>query len=107
MEGEEGAHGLPEIVVTAKDYVAEIRALSMPFSKLPSLRNITRYATFIVQKAVVEIILMPIYESEFLGFSYGFRPGRGAHDALDALAVGITEHKVNLKIAQLSLLMGG
>ncbi len=61
----------------------------------------------IVQKAVVEIILMPIYESEFLGFSYGFRPGRGAHDALDALAVGITEHKVNLKIAQLSLLMGG
>ena len=49
----------------------------------------------IVQKAVVEIILMPIYESEFLGFSYGFRPGRGAHDALDALAVGIEEHKVS------------
>ena len=49
----------------------------------------------IVQKAVVEIILMPIYESEFLGFRYGFRPGRGAHDALDALAVGIEEHKVS------------
>ncbi len=31
----------------------------------------------------------------FLGFSYGFRPGRGAHDALDALAVGITGKKVN------------
>ena len=36
-----------------------------------------------------------IYESDFLGFSYGFRPGRGAHDALDALAVGITGKKVN------------
>ena len=43
----------------------------------------------IVQKAVTETILTPIYEAEFLGFSYGFRPGRGAHDALDALAVGI------------------
>ena len=42
----------------------------------------------IVQAAVV-IILTPIYEAEFLGFSYGFRPGRGQHDALDALAYGI------------------
>ena len=49
----------------------------------------------IVQKAVAEIILTPIYEAEFLGFSYGFRPGRGAHNALDALAVGITRRKVN------------
>ena len=49
----------------------------------------------IVQKAVAEIILTPIYEAEFLGFSYGFRPGRGAHDALDALAVGITRRKIN------------
>jgi hypothetical protein len=31
------------------------------------------------------------YEEEFLGFSYGFRPKRGQHDALDALAVGITD----------------
>ncbi|HTF40545.1 MAG TPA: reverse transcriptase domain-containing protein, partial [Propionibacteriaceae bacterium] len=44
----------------------------------------------IVQKAVVEI-LNAIYEVEFLGFSYGFRPGRGQHDALDALAVGLTK----------------
>ena len=43
----------------------------------------------IVQKAVADTILTPIYESEFLGFSYGFRPGRGAHNALDALVVGI------------------
>ena len=49
----------------------------------------------IVQKAVAEIILTPIYEAEFLGFSYGFRPGRGAHDALDALAVGIKRRKIN------------
>ena len=36
-----------------------------------------------------------IYEADFLGFSYGFRPGRGQHDALDALSVGITSRKVN------------
>lgn len=42
----------------------------------------------IVQAAVV-MILTPIYEAEFLGFSYGFRPGRSQHDALDALAFGI------------------
>ena len=49
----------------------------------------------IVQKAVTDIILVPIYESEFLGFSYGFRPGRGAHNALDALTVGIEQRKIN------------
>ena len=47
----------------------------------------------IVQKAVAETILTPIYESEFLGFSYGFRPGRGAHNALDAVAVGIERRR--------------
>jgi RNA-directed DNA polymerase len=39
--------------------------------------------------------LNAIYEEDFLGFSYGFRPGRGAHDAMDALVVGITTRKVN------------
>src|SRR5579875_2371316 len=48
----------------------------------------------IVQRAVVEV-LNAIYEEDFLGFSYGFRPGRKPHDALDALAVGISERKVN------------
>ena len=48
----------------------------------------------IVQRAVVEV-LNAIYEVDFLGFSYGFRPGRGPHDALDALAVGIERKKVN------------
>jgi RNA-directed DNA polymerase len=40
-------------------------------------------------------VLSAICEEDFLGFSYGFRPGRGAHDALDALAVGITRTKVS------------
>jgi group II intron reverse transcriptase/maturase len=48
----------------------------------------------IVQRAVVEV-LNAIYERDFLGFSYGFRPGRGQHDALDALAVGIGSRAVN------------
>ncbi len=47
----------------------------------------------IVQRAVVEV-LSAIYEQDFLGFSYGFRPGRSQHDALDALATGITRKKV-------------
>ena len=40
-------------------------------------------------------MLNAIYEEDFLGFSYGFRPGRSPHDALDALAVGIVRKKVN------------
>jgi group II intron reverse transcriptase/maturase len=48
----------------------------------------------IVQRAVVEV-LNAIYEEDFLGFSYGFRPGRSPHQALDALTVGITTKKVN------------
>ena len=39
---------------------------------------------------------MRIYEEDFLGFSYGFRPGRGAHDALDALSAAIYARKVEL-----------
>ena len=48
----------------------------------------------IVQRAVQEV-LSAIYEEDFLGFSYGFRPGRGQHDALDALVVGIGRRRVN------------
>jgi RNA-directed DNA polymerase len=47
----------------------------------------------IVQQAV-RMVLEPIYEAEFIGFSYGFRPKRSAHDALDALAIAIAG-KVN------------
>jgi RNA-directed DNA polymerase len=48
----------------------------------------------IVQRATAAV-LNAIYEEDFLGFSYGFRPGRGTHDALDALCVGIDHTKVN------------
>jgi len=48
----------------------------------------------IVQRALTDV-LNAIYEADFLGFSYGFRPGRSQHDALDALAVGIESRRVN------------
>ena len=48
----------------------------------------------IVQRATAAV-LNAIYEEDFLGFSYGFRPGRGAHDALDALVVAVQSRKVN------------
>ena len=48
----------------------------------------------IVQGAVA-MVLSAIYEVDFLGLSYGFRPGRAQHDALDALVVGISSRKVN------------
>ena len=48
----------------------------------------------IVQQAVTTV-LSAIYEEEFLGFSYGFRPGRGQHDAQDALATVITSQRVD------------
>ena len=48
----------------------------------------------IVQRAVV-MVLNAIYEEDFLGFLYGFRPGRSQHDALDALVTGIGNTKVN------------
>src|SRR5438552_5242865 len=48
----------------------------------------------VVQRAVV-MLLNAIYEEDFIGMSYGFRPGRGTHDALDALCVGIHGKKVS------------
>jgi group II intron reverse transcriptase/maturase len=48
----------------------------------------------VLQRAVVGV-LNAIYEMDFLGFSYGFRPGRSPHDALDALAVGVLRKRVN------------
>ena len=55
---------------------------------------ITALVDKIIQRAVVAV-LNAVYEEEFLGFSYGFRPRRSQHDALDALVVGITGKKVN------------
>jgi retron-type reverse transcriptase len=48
----------------------------------------------IVQRAAVEV-MNAIYETDFLGFSYGFRPGRSQHQALDALYTGLLTRKVN------------
>jgi len=48
----------------------------------------------ILQRAVVEV-LNAVYEQDFVGFSYGFRPGRSPHHALDALAAGIKRKRVN------------
>ena len=56
--------------------------------------GIAAFEDKIVQRAVVEI-LNAIYEADFFGFSYGFRPGRGQHDALDARAAGIENRAVN------------
>ena len=56
--------------------------------------GITALEDKIVQRALVAV-LNAIYEEDFLGLSYGFRPGRGQHDAMDALAVGIDTARVN------------
>lgn len=56
--------------------------------------GVTALEDKIVQRATVEV-LNAIYETDFLGFSYGFRPGRSQHDALDALYTGLLTKKVN------------
>ena len=48
----------------------------------------------LLQRAVADV-MNAVYEADFLGFSYGFRPGRGQHNALDALYMGLTARKVN------------
>jgi RNA-directed DNA polymerase len=48
-----------------------------------------------VVQHVVAQILTAIWETEFVGFSYGYRPGRSVHDALDALAVGLRQRRIN------------
>ena len=56
--------------------------------------GVTALEDKIVQRATVEV-LNAIYETDFLGFSYGFRPGRSQHNALDALFAGLLTKKVN------------
>jgi retron-type reverse transcriptase len=56
--------------------------------------GVTALEDKIVQRAAVEV-LNTIYETDFLGFSYGFRPGRSQHQALDALYTGLLTRKVN------------
>src|ERR1700726_765767 len=102
--------------LTRRDYEADLdrkiedlhdRVQRGPYRALPSRRQyipkpdgrqrpiaIAALEDKIVQRATAAV-LSTIYEEEFLGFSYGFRPGRGTHDAMDALLVGITSTKVN------------
>lgn len=56
--------------------------------------GVTALEDKLVQRAVVEV-MNAIYETDFVNFSYGFRPGRGQHDALDALYAGLLTRKVN------------
>ena len=56
--------------------------------------GVTSLEDKIVQRATVEV-LNAIYETDFLGFSYGYRPGKGQHDCLDALYVGLLTKKIN------------
>lgn len=56
--------------------------------------GVTALEDKIVQSATVQV-LNAVYETDFLGFSYGFRRGRGQHDALNALHVGLRQKKVN------------
>lgn len=56
--------------------------------------GVTALEDKLVQRATVEV-LNAIYETDFLGFSYGFRPARSPHDALDALYVGLLTRQVN------------
>ncbi len=56
--------------------------------------GVTALEDKVVQRATVEV-LNAIYETDFLGFSYGFRPGRSQHDALDALYAGLLTRPVN------------
>ena len=78
-------------------YIPKADGRQRPPRDKPVGRRLTAIAALedkIVQGAVV-MVLNAIYEEDFLGFSYGFRPGRGPHDALDAVTVGITRRKVN------------
>jgi group II intron reverse transcriptase/maturase len=71
-----------------------LRAVIAKEDGRPRLLGVAALEDKVVQSAVVEV-LNAIYEEDFRGFSYGFRPGRSAHDALNALAVGLGRSKVN------------
>ena len=87
-------------VLHSKIHSGGYRALPSRRSYIPKEDGSRRPLAFtaledkVVQRAVAAL-LSAIYEEEFLGFSYGFRPGRSQHDALDALIVGISSRKVN------------
>lgn len=98
----EYGEGLDERLADLKDRIHSGRYRAKPSKRewipKPDGRQrpigITTVEDKIVQKALV-LVLEQIYEEDFLGFSYGFRPGRSPHDALDAVYVAISKRKVN------------
>ncbi len=99
---EEYGHGLEERLANLKDRVHRGTYRAQP-SKRAWIRKpdgrqrplgISVLEDKVVQQAV-KTVLEEIYEEDFVGFSYGFRPGRSPHHALDALWVGLTMRKVN------------
>jgi group II intron reverse transcriptase/maturase len=94
---EENLHDLSQRLKRGAYRAKPVRRVNIPkVGKPGELRplGVPTLEDKIVQRATVEV-LNAIYEQDFLGFSYGFRPGRSPHLALDALAVGIGTKKVN------------
>jgi len=98
----EYGEGLEERLADLQDRVQSMRYRAKPSKRewipKPDGRQrpigITALEDKIVQKALVWV-LQQIYEEDFLGFSYGYRPGRSQHQALDAVYVAIAQRKVN------------
>ena len=103
MTWERYAEGLEDRLIDLHDRVhsGAYRATPVRRVKLPKPDGgvrplgIASLEDKIVQRAVVDTILNPIFEEGFCEFSYGFRPGKSAHDALDFLAWGIERRKIN------------
>lgn len=96
--GEELEDNLRNLSGRLKRGVYRAKPVKRAFIPKPDGRQrplgVTALEDKIVQRCTVEV-LNAIYETDFLGFSYGFRPGRSQHDALDALSAAIITRKVN------------